>query len=396
MFDEEIAVSQSRNLMHNDRSLGVSYYETSDDEMPNNKTKANMIKRKNKMQSRLSQLSKFNLFALVELANAWLIIKTQNNIDYALQILNESIISWKILSEKAGTEIIAQDLLELLMSQIMDQKSHELGLEDDTPEMKELNMDETSTTENQPTNIPLDKIMAVSNAVLDIELENEGSEIKSHADLDIDLDNHTPTKNNKINVRSIICSKDFQTVMAITTLVPFIKSGIPRLSDFEVKKAKLIEKDLKRTSYSSKFFMNNLELRHEIYDILIHEAQQNINEQRENHNKTISHIGSQNRLNDKNENSNIRDHPEINSSNLMNNSISGPEIKLDTDKKDYDKFLANKKHIIQPKQKTNNRYRHFGAKFSRDSSKQNKNNVNKSNVEIYTVYNQKFTKSKYK
>lgn len=70
MFDEEIAVSQSRNLMHNDRSLGVSYYETSDDEMPNNKTKANMIKRKNKMQSRLSQLSKFNLFALVELANA--------------------------------------------------------------------------------------------------------------------------------------------------------------------------------------------------------------------------------------------------------------------------------------------------------------------------------------
>jgi len=36
--------------------------------------------------SRLSQLSKFNLFALVELANACLIIKVQKDLNQALQI----------------------------------------------------------------------------------------------------------------------------------------------------------------------------------------------------------------------------------------------------------------------------------------------------------------------
>lgn len=54
--------------------------------------------------------------------------------------------------------------------------------------------------------------------------------------------------------------------MAITTLVPFIKSGIPRLSDFEVRKAKLIQMDLKKANYNSKLFQQNHELIRQIYD----------------------------------------------------------------------------------------------------------------------------------
>ena len=67
---------------------------------------------------------------MIELANACLIIKLYKDLDQALQICNEAIMTLKMLGEKAGTAIIAQELLELLVSQIMDHKTQELETDD--------------------------------------------------------------------------------------------------------------------------------------------------------------------------------------------------------------------------------------------------------------------------
>lgn len=88
----------------------------------------------------------------------------------------------------------------------------------------------------------------------------------------IDSDDAEKAKLCKLNTRSIMNSHNFMTIMAITTLVPFIKTGIPRLSDFDVKEAKAFEKDNKKKNksvlYTVKPFVDNFDTRTEIIRII--------------------------------------------------------------------------------------------------------------------------------
>lgn len=95
-IDQVLKPKSSRN--NNIQTIGLSYYETSDSDSKSNerpldqshgydeKNTLSSKKLNSSRKSRLSQLSKFNLFALIELGNACLIIKLQKDLDQALQI----------------------------------------------------------------------------------------------------------------------------------------------------------------------------------------------------------------------------------------------------------------------------------------------------------------------
>lgn len=249
-FDNSISVQNGRTIS-NLKAMIVSYYDTSDSEMSNENEKpldqsqkgehrSPNVKGKSSQanKSRLSQLSKFNLFALIELANACLIIKLQNDLNQALQICNEAIMTLKMLGEKVGASIVAQELLEMLVDQIMEQKTKELELDLDDKMTPAVPQKKPTLTPNQQNSdkerIPSEQIIAISESALNLLDIQEGKEAEEPEKEE--LNNLKP---NKINLKKIMNSKDFQSVMAITTLVPFIKSGIPRLSEFDVKEAKL-------------------------------------------------------------------------------------------------------------------------------------------------------------
>lgn len=255
--------SRNRQIV---KAQDVSYYDSSDSDQneadeQGDSNKKHDHKAKNK-QSRLSQLSKYNLFALIQLANAWLVIRIQHNLDKALQIWNEALSSLKTLSAKVGSQIIAQELIELLISEIMDYKTKELNL-DDTEDYTGIGTNNYQEQEeiDQEDQVPADeKIIAKSESVdlFPVDVSSQGQQAQS-----VKI-NHT-----KLNTRAIILSKDFEQIMAITTIVPFIKSGIPRLSEYDVKMAKLNEKGLSKKNaqflLSTKIFQGNMDLRNEIY-----------------------------------------------------------------------------------------------------------------------------------
>lgn len=217
---------RNRNLL---KTIGASYYDSSDSEFQYPQEQPSdqyqRFESKNKIvthnqtdykKSRLSQLSKFNLFALIELANALLLIKLQNNTNEALFICNETINTIKMLSEKIKSPIVTQDLLESLSSQIMEHKLKELDIDEIvTGKSVAINQDKEN---RKSSNFPSHLVMAISESTA--EIKNQQKEFKSH----------------KMNIKKIFNSKEFHSLLIITTLVPFIKSGIPRLNDFDIKR----------------------------------------------------------------------------------------------------------------------------------------------------------------
>ena len=386
VFLDKDMPKKSRNFNTNTKtkSFGMSYYDTSDEETANNKGfKSQDTKPTTKLntQSRLSQLSKFNLFALVELANACLVIKTQGNVEYAMQILNESIMSCRILSEKAGAQIIAQELLELLSNQIMDYKTQELELEDDPSVVYQAEISPKFQNEQQ-SEVAKGQVMAASTPVQDV-----ATDLKGRNNSGIDITDDEPVKpdinRTKLNCRGIICSQDFHTVMAITTLVPFIKSGIPRLSEYEVRRAKLIEKDKKVKNYPVRPFINNLNLRYEIDQMETEVAEtMTMTPIRENEASESPQAPASKILisDDKDENNNIQDHADLNLSEFKNsNNISGTDLGLGS------------RDLNRRKSKANSRYSR-GHTASDTNGINNGKIVSKSNLQVYTLYNQKLAK----
>lgn len=298
---------------------GLTYYDTSDSEsifpesipmdqsMTYNSKKDKLNINSKFKESRLSQLSKFNLFALIELANACLIIKLYKDLDQALQICNEAIMTLKMLGEKVGTSIIAQELLELLVSQIMDHKTEELETDDkDNPIFHK--------ESSQGMNADIDNNLIPKGLIIASSEEERGPTIKSPRFQKENIDNDDVPANimSRLNTRSILNSKDFHSVMAITTLVPFIKPGVPRLSSFDVKEAKLYEKDAKnRKLVSSKLFMDNLIIREEIVNF------------RSSH--------QNNTLREKSKTPNPNFIMKIEDRKEMNNIINNPELKNSTE-----------------------------------------------------------------
>lgn len=126
---------------------------------------------KSMKESRLSQLLKYNLFALIELGNACIILKIQKDLNMALNSLNETVTTLTALSDKIGSPIIAQDLWELLMSQILQLKTWEFEKENNYNQ----NYTENCTQENKKnegirkSNIPDQFIFASS----DFEMEEQ-------------------------------------------------------------------------------------------------------------------------------------------------------------------------------------------------------------------------------
>lgn len=312
---------------------GLTYYDTSDSEsihpesIPmdqsmtyNNKRDKHYIDSKAK-ESRLSQLSKFNLFALIELANAWLIIKLYKDLDQALQIWNEAIMTLKMLGEKVGTSIIAQELLELLVSQIMDHKTEEL----ETDEKENPIFDNRDSS--QGMNADIDRNVIPKELIIASSEEERGPTIKSprFCRENIDNDDIPANRMSRLNTRSILNSKDFHSVMAITTLVPFIKPGVPRLSSFDVKEAKMYEKDAKnRKLVSSKLFMDNLIIREEIINFHLSHQNNTLREKSKTPNPNLTM-----KIEDRKEMNNIANNPELkNSTENGNNSMVDIESDL--------------------------------------------------------------------
>ena len=143
----------------------------------------------------------------------------------------------------------------------MDYKTKELNLD----EAEDLRAYETNDCQEQDEidledRVPAENVIAKSESV-DLTPLDENSKGRQEVKIKI---NHT-----KLNTRAIIMSKDFEQIMAITTLVPFIKSGIPRLSEYDVRISKLNERGLSKKNaqflLSSKIFQGNMDLRNEIY-----------------------------------------------------------------------------------------------------------------------------------
>jgi hypothetical protein len=132
--------------------------------------------------------------------------------------------------------------------------------------------------------------------------------------------------------------------MAITTLVPFIKSGIPRLSEFDVKEAKLWEKEYfkkhKLNSFSSKLFSENLVIRDEILrQYRATPQEKHLDHSPFNLTPEKSHSDKNIKIEDKKEFTNISNNPEIkNDENRCSNSNIDIEAEL---KKSVDE-TANK------------------------------------------------------
>lgn len=278
--ERESSVSKRLNKFRNKsrnvpqvKTVGASYYESSDSDdnsdcdLPQDQAqKYNHYENKNKgskeRQSRLSQLSKFNLFALIQLANAWLILKVQNDYERALQIWNEAIMSLKVLSKKIKSQIIAVDLIEHLVSQIIEFKTRDFEntVNLSSTELK-LNTSEGIIESNNEEEVSPSKFIAISESIEALPAKFSNEENKQSIE-----SKKAPCL---LNPGEVINTKDFSLIMSITTLVPFIKSRVPRLSEFDVKVAKLNEKEFirkqKKTQFSTKIFEANMDLRSEIY-----------------------------------------------------------------------------------------------------------------------------------
>ena len=309
---------KSRNLPQV-KTVGTSYYESSDsdvnsdNELPQDQAQKDShydkkIKDKVEKQSRLSQLSKFNLFALIQLANAWLIIKIQHDPDRALQIWNEAIMSLKVLSRKINSPIIALELIEHLVSQIIEFKTKELDDVVTKYDKCTKAEDEEIIEIDEGEGMSPEKVIAISESI-------EISPIKSLAE-ENKQDINAKQISIILNPREVIDLPDFYSIMSITTLVPFIKIGVPRLSEFDIRISKLNEKGVSKKNkgqlYSSKIFQSNFELREEIYrwqeeyldHSQINQSQQAIPEINEKDSIAIL-------IDDKAESNNIMNNPEI-------------------------------------------------------------------------------------
>ena len=182
----------------------------------------------------------------------------QNDIEKALQVWNDAIISLKTLSNKIGSPIIAQELIELLVSNIMEYKTNELNLDEiEVQAAYETNDCQEQDEIDQEERLLVDKVIAISESVDRSQSHTHNTQEKKRK-----------LNHSKLNTRAIIMTKDFELILAITTLVPFIKSGIPRLSEFDVKMAKLNEKGITKKNvqylHSTKIFQGNMDLRIEI------------------------------------------------------------------------------------------------------------------------------------
>lgn len=170
----------------------------------------------------------------------------------------------RLLSEKVGTTIIAQELLEMLADQIIEHKTKEFDEENSkVPKSNKLN------EEVNKNPIPKELIFASSDISEKPVEDSANLASKSQKLEEIDSDDKNLAVLSKINTRQILNSKDFISVLTITTLVPFIKPGIPRLSEYDVKEAKIAEKDHlkgkgKHYVPSQRMFIDNFLIRDQI------------------------------------------------------------------------------------------------------------------------------------
>lgn len=226
-----------------------------------------------------------------------------------------------MLGEKVGTSIIAQELLELLVSQIMDHKTEEL----ETDEKENPIFDNRDSS--QGMNADIDRNVIPKELIIASSEEERGPTIKSprFCRENIDNDDIPANRMSRLNTRSILNSKDFHSVMAITTLVPFIKPGVPRLSSFDVKEAKMYEKDAKnRKLVSSKLFMDNLIIREEIINFHLSHQNNTLREKSKTPNPNLTM-----KIEDRKEMNNIANNPELkNSTENGNNSMVDIESDL--------------------------------------------------------------------
>lgn len=272
----------------------ISYYDTSDsDEFDQENDRRGAISTPQTTQndpknSRLWQLSKFNLFGLIKLWNASLVLVIQKDKQEALRILNESIETLTILGEKFESPIIAQNLLELLVDQIYSSqecKDYEIIILGDDGTIKKVLLSRGSrnfrsvkeiipSTSPTPTPDPEPKV--------------ENSKDKNYIFASSDLPFTGPEKDKneevgpeeeeepiptvikpELNPRAVINSEDFKTIMNTATFIPFIKPGIPRFQ-IKPKEANPNKGNMKRRE---KFFLDNILMRENILNYYLKETE---------------------------------------------------------------------------------------------------------------------------
>ncbi|CAI2364538.1 unnamed protein product [Moneuplotes crassus] len=301
----------------------ISYYDTSDSE---ENTKENPYPHDQSQryenepisaddndpkESRLCQLSKFNLFGLIKLCNASLVLIIQQDKQQALEILKQGIETLSILSEKFGSPIIAQNLLENLCDQIYcSQKCDDQTIKEVLISRGSRNL--RSFKDLNTTNTP--KLQGTRERSLD-ENHSDTQYIFATSDAPYEKENTNTSEGNEekeelvtkmpLNPRGIINSTDFKTIMMTATFIPFIKPGIPRfqINQKEICQAKINFKK------KEKLFIENICLRDNIISY----------NSRNNKETPI-----------KNETSNISHHPELND--LKAESGNNNEIDEELDK----------------------------------------------------------------
>ena len=230
--------------------------------------------------------------------------------------------SLKVLSKKIKTQIIAVDLIERLVEQIMNFKIREFDNTVNTNSAERLYTSQEIIESSNEEEVSPSKFIAISESVelspsrLCNENNQPNIEIKKKSII--------------LNPKEVMDSHDFYSIMSITTLVPFIKVGIPRLSEFDIKVAKLNEKEFlrkqKKTPFNSKIFEYNMELRDEIYKYhednieksQVDQSQQAVPEINEKDSIAIL-------IDDKKESSNIMNNPELKQDESASISFYGKE-----------------------------------------------------------------------
>lgn len=148
---------------------------------------------------------------------------------------------------KTGSQIIAQDLIELLMSQILQLKTSEYEKENEI----NLNNQGFKEEKNGKKDI-LNKFIFASSEFPIEEWENSNQKIEEN------FIEQPISQDLVLNPRAILASYDFKSIMTLTNLVPFIKPGIPKLTLINTKKNNISKWNFKG---KDRLFHDNLIIR---------------------------------------------------------------------------------------------------------------------------------------
>ena len=193
-------------------------------------------------RSRLSKLSKMNLLALIELSTAALVLKLRGDSAEALRICNDALVTLQCMMKgPLGGSVVAQGLIEMLIETLL--PTHLLATDDTLQGLSGIEEEEI---------VPQDEVMAASRSPT-------GNSAKGEPEPE-------GARKNGGSVRAILNSKEFSSILFITTFVPYIKPNTPQLKEQEVLLVKKREheaaaakggaKSVQKTHarYSSKLF----------------------------------------------------------------------------------------------------------------------------------------------